>query len=69
MLHIALSVIDQIRMRLRCLQYRSWFQAARNDAVTCSPACRVARRRWIAANTPPWPEGIYDLVVVDLPLR
>ena len=56
-------------MRLLCLQCRSWFEAARNDAVTCSPACRVARRRWIAANTPPWPEGIYDLVVVDLPLR
>jgi len=37
--------------------------------VTCSLACRVERRRWIAANTPPWPEGIYDLVVVDLPLR
>src|SRR4051794_10113677 len=56
-------------MRLRCLQCRSWFEAARDDAVTCSPACRVARRRWIAANTPPWPEGVYDLVVVDLPLR
>jgi len=56
-------------MRLLCLQCRSWFEATRNDAVTCSPACRVARRRWIAANTPPWPEGIFDLVVVDLPLR
>ena len=69
MLHIASSVTEPIRMRLLCLQCRSWFEATRNDAVTCSPACRVARRRWIAANTPPWPEGIYDLVVVDLPLR
>ena len=45
MLHIASSVTEPIRMRLRCLQCHSWFEATRDDAVTCSPACRVARRR------------------------
>ena len=56
-------------MRRQCPMCRKSFAATREDAVTCSAACRVARSRWIAANTPPWPEGVYDLAVVDLPFR
>jgi N6-adenosine-specific RNA methylase IME4 len=56
-------------MRLLCPVCRKFFEPIRRDAVTCSVRCRVARQRELQASTPPWPEGIFDLVVVDLPLR
>jgi hypothetical protein len=44
------------------------FKAERVDALTCSGRCRVAYHRWLREITPPWPEGEFDLVSVDLPL-
>src|SRR5690242_7085833 len=56
-------------MRMLCPVCQKSFVPTRRDAVTCSGRCRVARQRELRANTPPWPEGTFDLVVVDLPLR
>jgi hypothetical protein len=36
--------------------------------MMCSTRCRVARHRRIQATTPPWPQGRFDLILVDLPL-
>jgi N6-adenosine-specific RNA methylase IME4 len=55
-------------MRMRCPVCRRWFDAVRDDAVTCSVKCRVARHRLLRAGTPPLPNGPFDLVLVDLPL-
>jgi hypothetical protein len=43
------------------------FEPVRRDAVTCSPACRQARARRLRAQTPPLPEGTFDLLLLDLP--
>jgi hypothetical protein len=56
-------------MRVRCPICRGWFEAIRADAMTCSVKCRVARHRLLHANTPRFPNGPFDLVLVDLPLR
>lgn len=56
-------------MRLRCEMCGERFEAVRRNAVTCSPACREKRHRWLRAMTPSFPSGTFDLVVVDLPLR
>jgi N6-adenosine-specific RNA methylase IME4 len=56
-------------MQIVCPVCRKSFVPSRRDAVTCSGRCRVARQRELRAITPPWPEGTFDLVVVDLPLR
>jgi N6-adenosine-specific RNA methylase IME4 len=56
-------------VRKQCPVCQQSFTPLRADAVTCSARCRVARARWIQTNTPAWPQGVYDLVVVDLPLR
>jgi len=44
------------------------FLAVRRDAVSCSAACRKARERKLRKQTPPLPEGVFDLLLVDLPL-
>jgi N6-adenosine-specific RNA methylase IME4 len=56
-------------MHPRCPVCRKRFVPTRADAVTCSGRCRVVRHRWLQELTPPWPEGIFDLAVVDVPLR
>lgn len=56
-------------MRRKCPVCLKSFVPARDDAVTCSVRCRVARQRWLRAITPSWPEGVFELAVVDLPLR
>jgi N6-adenosine-specific RNA methylase IME4 len=55
-------------MKKRCANCGEIFEVVRRDAVTCSPACRKARERRLRAQTPPLPEGTFDLVLVDLPL-
>jgi N6-adenosine-specific RNA methylase IME4 len=55
-------------MRRRCPVCLKFFTPTRDDMVTCSVRCRVARHRRLQAITPPWPEGVFDLAVVDLPL-
>jgi hypothetical protein len=53
---------------MRCATCGNRFEAARADAVTCSARCRTARHRRMQALTPPWPQGPFDLLMVDLPL-
>jgi N6-adenosine-specific RNA methylase IME4 len=55
-------------MKLVCANCRKTFEAVRRDAVTCSPACRKQRERRLRARTPRLPAGIFDLLLVDLPL-
>jgi N6-adenosine-specific RNA methylase IME4 len=55
-------------MKKECANCLRRFEAVRKDAVTCSPACRKARERRLRAQTPPLPEGTFDLLLVDLPL-
>jgi N6-adenosine-specific RNA methylase IME4 len=52
----------------RCAVCGTRFAASRADAMMCSSRCRVARYRRMRALTPPWPEGKFDLIMVDLPL-
>jgi len=54
--------------KLKCAYCRETFKAVRRDAVTCSPTCRKARERKLRAQTPPLPEGTFDLLLIDLPL-
>jgi predicted nucleic acid-binding Zn ribbon protein len=56
-------------MHRKCPVCLKSFEPVRRDAVTCSVRCRVARQRRLQAITPPWPEGVFDLVMIDLPLR
>jgi N6-adenosine-specific RNA methylase IME4 len=56
-------------MKRLCSFCRTPFEPTRRDAVTCSVRCRVARHRESRATTPPFPEGRFDLAVVDLPLN
>jgi N6-adenosine-specific RNA methylase IME4 len=51
--------------RLLCPVCRKWFAADRKDAVTCSGRCRTARQRLLQADTPPLPEGPFDLIAAD----
>src|SRR5215469_16767850 len=54
---------------MRCEECGKRFTPRRASAITCSNRCRIARHRRLHASTPPWPEGTYDLVMVDFPLR
>ena len=54
---------------MRCEECGKSFTPRRASAITCSTRCRVARHRRLHAATPPWPEGTYDLVMVDFPMR
>jgi predicted nucleic acid-binding Zn ribbon protein len=65
---MALVTLDPNRYTRRCAVCGKKFTAIRTDAMTCSPRCRVARHRRMQALTPPWPEGRFDLLMVDLPL-
>jgi hypothetical protein len=56
-------------MNRKCPVCLKSFVPSRDDAVTYSGRCRVARQRWLQAFTPQWPEGVFDLAVVDVPLR
>lgn len=55
-------------MRRMCPVCRRSFTAERRSAVTCSDACRQRRSRRLHANTPPLPQGPYDLFFADPPL-
>lgn len=56
-------------MKRICTECRRRFEPVRRDAVTCSPACHVKRYRRLQAQTPPFPSGTFDLLMIDLPLR
>ena len=51
----------------RCVVCGARFQRVRSSRLTCSDRCRQQRSRAVRANTPPFPEGKFDLILVDPP--
>jgi N6-adenosine-specific RNA methylase IME4 len=51
----------------RCLVCGARFPRLRSSRLTCSDTCRQKRSRALRANTPPFPDGKFDLIYVDPP--